>query len=73
MANPPSQSIAEDDKYQFQWWANYLVGVQALRETKKGPDKGIDGQMFFMNGPRGWGRILTSVKGGQHVGVKDVR
>ncbi|WP_411970741.1 hypothetical protein [Mesorhizobium sp. BR-1-1-10] len=26
-----------------------------------------------MNGPRGWGRILTSVKGGQHVGAKDVR
>ncbi|WP_165924201.1 site-specific DNA-methyltransferase [Neorhizobium sp. S3-V5DH] len=29
--------------------------------------------MFFMNGPRGWGRILTSVKGGQNVGAKDVR
>ncbi|URK88787.1 restriction endonuclease [Rhizobium sp. RCAM05350] len=29
--------------------------------------------MYFMNGPRGWGRILTSVKGGQHVGAKDVR
>lgn len=26
-----------------------------------------------MNGPRGWGRILTSVKGGQNVGTKDVR
>jgi adenine specific DNA methylase Mod len=65
--------LAENDKYQFQWWANYLVGVQAMKEIKKGPDKGIDGQMFFMNGPKGWGRILTSVKGGQHVGVKDVR
>jgi adenine specific DNA methylase Mod len=65
--------LAEKDKYQFQWWANYLVGVQALKEIKKGPDRGIDGQMFFMNGPRGWGRILTSVKGGQHVGVNDVR
>jgi site-specific DNA-methyltransferase (adenine-specific) len=29
--------------------------------------------MYFMNGPRGWGQILTSVKGGQHVGAKDVR
>lgn len=65
--------LAENDKYQFQWWANYLVGVQAMKEIKRGPDKGIDGQMFFMNGPRGWGRVLTSVKGGQHVGVKDVR
>ncbi|WP_037460637.1 site-specific DNA-methyltransferase [Sinorhizobium fredii] len=65
--------LAQRDKYQFQWWANYLVGVQALKEVRKGPDKGIDGQMYFMNGPRGWGRILTSVKGGQHVGAKDVR
>ncbi|MBZ9870322.1 restriction endonuclease [Mesorhizobium sp. BR1-1-9] len=51
----------------------YLVGVQALKEIRKGPDRGIDGQMYFMNGPRGWGRVLTSVKGGQHVGTKDVR
>lgn len=68
-----AQRLALKDKFQFQWWANYLVGVQALKETKKGPDRGIDGQMYFMNGPKGWGRILTSVKGGQHVGSKDVR
>ncbi|WP_421400496.1 DNA methyltransferase [Agrobacterium fabrum] len=68
-----ARRLAEKDKYQFQWWANYLVGVQALKEIKKGPDRGIDGQMYFMNGPRGWGRVLTSVKGGQHVGTKDVR
>ncbi|CAD0212896.1 site-specific DNA-methyltransferase [Agrobacterium fabrum] len=65
--------LAAKDKYQFQWWANYLVGVQTMKEIKRGPDRGIDGQMYFMNGPRGWGRVLTSVKGGQHVGSKDVR
>jgi site-specific DNA-methyltransferase (adenine-specific) len=70
---PAAARLAERDRYQFQWWANYLVGVQALKEIKKGPDRGIDGQMFFMNGPRGWGQILTSVKSGQHVGAKDVR
>ncbi|MFD1982602.1 site-specific DNA-methyltransferase [Mesorhizobium newzealandense] len=36
--------LADRDKYQFQWWANYLVGVQALKEIRKGPDRGIDGQ-----------------------------
>jgi len=66
-------ALAEKDKYQFQWWANYLVGVQALKEVKRGPDRGIDGQMFFMNGPGGWGRVLTSVKGGRNVRVSDVR
>ncbi|OYX43356.1 MAG: site-specific DNA-methyltransferase [Rhodobacterales bacterium 32-67-9] len=66
--------LAERNKYQFQWWANYLVGVQQLREIKKGRDQGIDGEIFFPGGPgKGFGRILTSVKGGNSVGVSDVR
>lgn len=66
--------LAERDKYQFQWWANYLVGVQQLREIKKGRDGGVDGEIFFPAGPgRGFGRILTSVKGGHSVGSAEVR
>lgn len=66
--------LAEDDKYQFQWWANYLFNPHALREQKKGADSGIDGEMFFPNGPgRPWGRMLTSVKGGMSVGPAMVR
>lgn len=66
--------LAERDKYQFQWWANYLVGVQQMREVRRGADQGIDGEIYFMAGPgRGYGRILTSVKGGRNVGVSDVR
>lgn len=66
--------LAERDKHQFQWFANYLVGVNQVREVKRGPDRGIDGEMYFAAGPgRGYGRILTSVKGGKNVGVGDVR
>ncbi len=66
--------LAERDKYQFQWWANYLVGVQGLREIKKGRDQGIDGEIYFPGGPgKGFGRLLTSVKGGKSVGVADLR
>ncbi|RHZ95535.1 site-specific DNA-methyltransferase [Cereibacter sphaeroides] len=66
--------LAERDKFQFQWWANYLVGVQQMREVKRGADQGIDGEIYFMAGPgRGFGRILTSVKGGRNVGVSDLR
>jgi site-specific DNA-methyltransferase (adenine-specific) len=66
--------LAERDKYQFQWWANYLFNPHALREQKKGADRGIDGEMFFPNGPgRPWGKILTSVKGGEHVNPGMVR
>lgn len=66
--------LAERDKYQFQWWANYLFNPHALREQKKGGDRGIDGELFFPNGPgRPWGRMLTSVKGGESVNPSMVR
>jgi len=66
--------LAERDKYQFQWWANYLFNPHALREQKKGADRGIDGELFFPNGPgRPWGRMLTSVKGGEQIGPAMVR
>jgi DNA modification methylase len=66
--------LAERDKYQFQWWANYLFDPHALREQKRGADRGIDGELFFPNGPgRPWGRMLTSVKGGANVGPAMVR
>lgn len=66
--------LAETDKYQFQWWANYLFNPHALREQKKGADRGIDGELFFPNGPgRPWGRMLTSVKGGEQVGPAMIR
>jgi site-specific DNA-methyltransferase (adenine-specific) len=66
--------LAQQDKYQFQWWANYLFNPHALREQKKGADRGVDGELFFPNGPgRAWGRMLTSVKGGDVVGPGMVR
>lgn len=71
--------LAERDKYQFQWWANYLFNPHALREyeikgVKKGADRGVDGELFFPNGPgRPWGRMLTSVKGGNSVTLSMVR
>lgn len=66
--------LAEVDKYQFQWWANYLLNPHALREQKRGADRGIDGEIYFPNGPgRPWGRLLTSVKGGATVTPSMVR
>lgn len=66
--------LAEKDPFQFQWWANYLFNPHALRNIKKGADKGVDGDLWFPNGPgRQWGRLLISVKGGQNVGPAMVR
>jgi adenine specific DNA methylase Mod len=65
--------LAARSKYQFQWWANWLLQVQDYRERKKGPDRGIDGTIYFPNGPKGVGRVIVSVKGGENLNVSMVR
>lgn len=62
-----AHALADRDKYQFQLWANWLVGVQNYRETKKGKDQGVDGLIFFRNGPLGTGRVIVSVKAGENL------
>jgi DNA modification methylase len=68
-----ARDLARRDKYQFQWWAAWKLGSQTYREDKKGADRGIDGNIYFHNGPYGAGRIIASVKGGENVGVQMVR
>ena len=65
--------LARRDKYEFQWWANWLIGAQNYRERKKGADGGIDGVIYFRNGPWGVGNVIVSVKGGDNLGVQMVR
>ncbi|MEX2167421.1 MAG: DNA methyltransferase [Methyloceanibacter sp.] len=67
-----ARALAENDPYQFQWWANWLVGVQNYRERKRGPDRGIDGIIFFPNTPHGVGRVVVSVKSGK-LKADDIR
>jgi hypothetical protein len=66
-------TLAEDDKYQYQWWALGLVGARPV-EQKKGADHGIDGKILFRDDPRAAKpeQIIIQVKGGK-TGVKDVR
>ena len=68
-----ARALAVRDKYQFQWWASWRLGAQIYHEEKRGADRGIDGNIYFQNGPYGTGRIIISVKGGEHVGVQMVR
>lgn len=67
-----AHELARRDKYQFQWWAAWLLGAQTY-ESKKGADRGIDANIYFANGPYGLGRIILSVKGGDHVSPVMVR
>jgi site-specific DNA-methyltransferase (adenine-specific) len=66
-------TLAEQDKYQFQWWALGLVNARPV-EQKKGADHGIDGKILFRDDPKSAKpeQIIIQVKGGK-TGVKDVR
>jgi hypothetical protein len=64
--------LAEEDKYQFQWWA---LGEVHARPTdqKKGADRGIDGRLYFHDDDSGKSKqIVFSVKAGG-VTVSQVR
>ena len=65
--------LAEQDKFQFQWWALGLVSARPV-EQKKGADHGIDGKILFRDDPKAARpeQIIIQVKGGK-TGVKDVR
>jgi len=64
--------LAEEDKYQFQWWALGQVGARPS-EQKKGADRGIDGRLYFHDDNSGKSKqILFSVKAGG-VTVSQVR
>jgi site-specific DNA-methyltransferase (adenine-specific) len=62
--------LAQDDPYQFQFWALSLVGAYSAHDAKKGADKGIDGRLYFHDeGPVGKTKqVIISAKSG-HVGV----
>lgn len=42
-----ARDLAARDKHQFQWWAAWQLGCQTYRETKRGPDRGIDGNIYY--------------------------
>lgn len=73
---PDAETLAAEDKYQFQWWALGLVGARPT-EQKKGADRGIDGRLYFHDEAEGGKtkQIVFSVKGGnlKATDVRDLR
>jgi site-specific DNA-methyltransferase (adenine-specific) len=64
---PDAQQLAQQDRYQFQWWALGLVGARPIpKDQKKGADKGIDGRIYFHDeaGSGKTKQVLLSVKSG---------
>ena len=66
-----ARQLATEDRYQFQWWALSLIQAQPLggdagsKQGKKGADKGIDGQIVFIDDNSGKPKkVLIQVKSG---------
>jgi site-specific DNA-methyltransferase (adenine-specific) len=69
-----ARQLAEENKYQFQYWALGLCGARPTEGIKKGADRGIDGRLYFheAHSPESK-QIIFSVKGGHNIGVSEVR
>ncbi|HEU5341116.1 DNA methyltransferase [Edaphobacter sp.] len=69
-----ARQLAEENKYQFQYWALGECGARPTEGIKKGADRGIDGRLYFHDDRSGKSKqIIFSVKGGQNIGVSEVR
>jgi len=65
VALPEAEALAQQDRFQFEWWALGLVGARPI-EQKKGADKGVDGRLYFHDEPGGKTKqIIISVKSGK--------
>ena len=68
-----ARALWEQDTFQFQYWAVSLLEGQPQEKPKRGPDKGIDGLLYFIDGPRRTpNKVVVQVKGG-HVSSRDIR
>ena len=65
-----ARALWEQDPYQFQFWAVSLLEAQPLSgqraEQRRGADQGIDGVIYFVDGPRRTPqKVVIQVKGGR--------
>jgi site-specific DNA-methyltransferase (adenine-specific) len=62
---PGAEALAEQDKYQFEWWALGKVAARPAQDKKKGADSGIDGFIYFFDdNSRQAKKIVVQVKAG---------
>ena len=69
-----AEQLANDNKYQFQYWALGQCGARPTEGIKKGADRGIDGRLYFHDDNSGKSKqVIFSVKGGRNIGVSEIR
>ena len=61
-----ARALAEQDRHQFQFWAMSLLEALPREQGKKGADQGIDGVVYFVDGPqRAMHKAIVQVKSGK--------
>ena len=68
-----AKALAEQSKYQFQWWAITVIRGKPYGDKKKGADTGIDGYIYFMDEKDKVKKAIISVKGGENISVSMIR
>ena len=68
-----ARALAEQDRFQFEYWAMSLLEALPRERGRRGADRGIDGVVHFIDGPRRTTmRAIVQVKSGR-VEVSQVR
>ncbi len=60
-----ARALAEQNRYQFEWWALGLVDARPAQDKRKGADRGVDGYINFFDDNTGKAKtIIVQVKSG---------
>ena len=60
-----ARALAEQNRYQFEWWALGLVDARPAQDKRKGADRGVDGYINFFDDNSGTAKtIIVQVKSG---------
>ena len=61
-----ARALAQQDRYQFQFWAMSLLEALPREDGRRGADRGIDGVLYFVDGPRrAMKKAIVQVKSGK--------
>ncbi len=68
-----ARALAEQNRYQFEWWALGLVDARPAQDKRKGSDRGVDGFINFFDDNSGKAKtVIVQVKSG-HIQSSYVR
>ena len=61
-----ARALAEQDRFQFEFWAMSLLEAFPREQKQRGADQGVDGVVYFIDGPkRAMHKAVVQVKSGK--------